>query len=113
MVSSSGRVDIWKVAWQEFEGAPVLGVGADNFVFQYDRLRTAETYKPQQAHSLELQVLGETGIVGGIFAFGGILLAFGGLALATLHGRMARGANRRGCSEPPRTGSAEPPEPDT
>jgi len=79
IVSSSGRVDIWKVAWKEFQGARVLGAGADNFVFQYDRLRTSETYKPQQAHSIELQVLGETGIVGGIFAFGGVLLALGGL----------------------------------
>jgi hypothetical protein len=79
IVSSSGRVEIWKVAWKEFQGAPVLGVGADNFVFQYDRLRPTETFKPQQAHSIELQVLGETGIVGGIFAFGGMLLALGGM----------------------------------
>ena len=79
LVSSSGRVGIWKVAWQEFESSPALGVGADNFVFQYDRMRTNEVYKPQQAHSLELQVLGDTGVVGGVFAFGGMLLALGGL----------------------------------
>ncbi|MCL5734671.1 MAG: O-antigen ligase family protein [Actinobacteria bacterium] len=79
IVSSSGRVGIWKVAWQEFAEAPALGVGADNFVFKYDRLRTTETYKPQQSHSLELQVLGETGFVGGIFAFGGMLLGLGGI----------------------------------
>jgi hypothetical protein len=79
IVSSSGRVGIWKVAWQEFESAPVLGVGADNFVFQYNRLRTTETYKPQQAHSIELQVLGDTGLVGGVLVFGGILLALAGL----------------------------------
>ena len=79
LVYATGRVGIWKVALQEFESAPVLGVGADNFVFQYDRLRTTETYKTKQAHSFELQVLGETGVVGGVFAFGGILLAAGGL----------------------------------
>lgn len=79
MVYSTGRVGIWKVALRELETAPVVGVGADNFVFQYDRLRTTETYKPKQAHSFELQVLGETGVVGGVFAFGGILLAAGGL----------------------------------
>lgn len=78
-LSSSGRVGIWKVAVQEFRSAPVLGVGADNFVFQYDRLRTTETYKPRQAHSFELQVLGETGVVGGVFAFGGILLILWGM----------------------------------
>lgn len=79
LVSSSGRVDIWKVAWQGFIAEPLRGVGADNFVFQYDRLRTRQTAKPQQAHSLGLQVLGETGAVGGVFAFGGILLTLGGL----------------------------------
>ncbi len=79
LLTSSGRVGIWKVAVQEFESAPVLGVGADNFVFQYDRLRTSETYKPRQAHSIELQVLGDTGIVGGVFAFGGILLILIGM----------------------------------
>ncbi len=79
MISSSGRVDIWKVACQEFRDAPALGVGADNFVFKYDRLRAHETSKPQQAHSLELQILGETGAVGGVFAFGSILVVLGGL----------------------------------
>lgn len=77
VISDSGRVGIWRVAWKEFESAPILGVGADNFVFQYDRLRTTEWYKPQQAHSLVLQVLGETGVVGGVFAFAGVLLAVG------------------------------------
>lgn len=77
VISDSGRVGIWRVAWKEFESAPILGVGADNFVFQYDRLRTTESYKPQQAHSLVLQVLGETGVVGAIFAFAGTLMAIG------------------------------------
>ncbi len=67
------------MAWREFESSPVLGVGADNFVFQYDRFKTIETLEPQQAHSLVLQVLGETGIVGGVFAIGGMILALGGL----------------------------------
>lgn len=79
MLSSSGRVGIWQVAWKEFESAPVLGVGADNFIFEHDRLRTTEIYKPQHAHSIELQVLGETGVIGGVFAFGGILLALGSI----------------------------------
>jgi hypothetical protein len=70
-------VQIWRVAIEEFKGSPVAGVGADNFIFQYDRLRVSESYKPQQAHSIELQVLGETGLVGGVLFFGGILLALG------------------------------------
>jgi hypothetical protein len=77
LVSSTGRVQIWKVAIQVFKDAPVLGVGADNFVFRYDLLRLSESFKPQQAHSLELQVLGETGLVGGVLFFGAIVLALG------------------------------------
>lgn len=77
--SSAGRVSIWKVAWTEFVQHPVIGVGADNFVFEYDRLRTKSYYKPQQAHSIELQVLSETGLVGGVLAFGAMILALGAI----------------------------------
>ena len=77
LLSSDGREDIWRVATQEIRSTPVLGVGADNFVFRYDRLRTISEHSPKQTHSYELQVLGETGGLGGVFAFGGILLATG------------------------------------
>ncbi len=79
VISSSGRIDLWRVAWEEFRSSPALGVGADNWIFGYDRLREEALRKSQQAHSLELQVLGETGIVGGVFAYGGMLLGLGGL----------------------------------
>jgi hypothetical protein len=117
MVTSSGRVTIWRVAVQEFESAPLLGVGADNFVFQYDRLRTKENYKPKQAHSFELQVLGETGVVGGVFAFGGVLLAAGGLlwprCSAGRRGAKDTGLRRRRSTGPPESvrSPADQPEP--
>jgi hypothetical protein len=79
MASSSGRVSIWEVALREFQSAPLLGVGADNFIYQHDLLRKTDAYQPQHAHSIELQVLGETGIVGGVLAFAGVLLALGGI----------------------------------
>ena len=79
IVSSSGRVDIWRVAWTEFKDNPVLGVGADNFVFGYDLLRSSEGARVKQPHSLGLQILAETGVVGGALALGAILLALGGL----------------------------------
>jgi len=79
VISSSGRIDIWNVGWQAFRSSPALGVGADNWVFQYDLLRERATAKSQQVHSLELQVLSETGTVGGVFAFGGMMLALGGI----------------------------------
>jgi len=78
LVSSTGRVQIWKIAIEEFKSSPLLGVGADNFVFEHDRLRTSADRQSQQAHSIELQVFGETGIVGGVIFSGGVLLALGG-----------------------------------
>ncbi|GAB4246455.1 MAG: hypothetical protein Kow00122_03490 [Thermoleophilia bacterium] len=78
-VSLSGRWDIWRVAWNDFRGAPVRGVGAGNFVFTYDRWRHRETAKPRQPHSLELRVLAETGAVGGVLFFGSVLIGLGGI----------------------------------
>ena len=78
-ISSNGRVDIWEAAWREFESSPAIGGGAGDFVYEYNRVRTVQSSSPQQAHSLALQVLGDTGVVGGIFAFGGIILALGGI----------------------------------
>ncbi len=78
-VSSGGAVDIWKTSWQVFGSEPVAGVGADNFTFAYDRLRIDGASNPVGAYSLPLQVLAETGTVGGILMALGILLALGGL----------------------------------
>ena len=59
------RYDYWRVAWLEFEHAPVRGVGAGNYTVGYyrDRRTTEDITQP---HSLELQTLAELGIVGGL-----------------------------------------------
>jgi hypothetical protein len=79
------RYDYWRVAWLEFEDAPLRGQGAGN----YDRLyflerRTSEDVR--QPHSLPLQVLAELGLVGAL-----ALLAFIGAVFAGLwrHARRA------------------------
>ena len=38
----------------------MLGLGAGNYVFSYDREGKRETRGPQQPHSWELRVLSET-----------------------------------------------------
>jgi O-Antigen ligase len=72
----SNRYDFWRVALHTFEHHPLAGVGGRGFAAVYlQEGRSVET--PQRAHSLELDELSETGIVGFV------LLALGlGLPLA-------------------------------
>lgn len=70
LVSGAGnRYDYWRVAWDAFKDAPVRGVGAGNYDRPYFAGRTT-TEDIRQPHSLELQALSETGLVGA-----GLLLA--------------------------------------
>jgi tetratricopeptide (TPR) repeat protein len=59
----SNRYDFWRVALEEFRERPLHGSGARAFGHAYLRHgRTDET--PRRAHSLELDLLGETGLIG-------------------------------------------------
>ncbi len=59
------RYDYWRVAFKQFEENPLTGVGAGNYTKTYYlERRTSEDV--QQAHSIQLQILGELGLVGGI-----------------------------------------------
>lgn len=65
------RYDYWRIAWSEFRGQPLRGVGAGGYeVGYYRQRRTAEAV--HQPHSIELQTLAELGSAGGIL----LLLAF-------------------------------------
>lgn len=76
ILGSSGRWDLWRVAWLDFETAPVGGVGAGNYVFTYNRDRIRDRYG-RDVHSLPLGTLAETGLVGGLLLFGSLGLALG------------------------------------
>ena len=61
---AGNRYDYWRVALDQFRDDPLRGVGAGN----YDRTYFAErrtTEDIRQPHSIELQALGELGVVGG------------------------------------------------
>jgi O-Antigen ligase len=59
----SNRYDFWRVALGEFREHPLAGAGARSFGHAYLRhSRTEET--PRRSHSLGLDLLGETGLVG-------------------------------------------------
>lgn len=70
----SNRYDFWRVALDEFREHPLAGEGARAFGTAYLREgQTTET--PQRAHSLELDLLAEIGIVG-LVLLGAAVLPF-------------------------------------
>ena len=74
--SSGGgfRYDLWRIAADQFADSPLRGVGAGNYDTTYYRERRNPQPAPQP-HSLEMQLLGELGIVGVL----GLLLLVGGV----------------------------------
>ena len=66
-VSSNNRWDWWQEAWTGFREAPVRGTGAGSFETTHRLLRD-DPLTVTTPHSLPLQFLSETGIVGGLLA---------------------------------------------
>jgi hypothetical protein len=67
----TNRYDFWVVAWDLFGQHPVRGVGADGFQPYYLR-QGKSVERPRYAHSLELGVLAQTGLVGALLLFGAL-----------------------------------------
>ncbi|MDQ6811062.1 MAG: O-antigen ligase family protein, partial [Actinomycetota bacterium] len=66
LLSGAGnRYDYWRIAWRVWKAHPLLGVGAGNYPRSYYE-RRATTEDIQQPHSIELQVLSELGLLGGL-----------------------------------------------
>jgi len=70
----SNRHDLYRVALREIEHHPVEGVGSDNFAVDYLRERRTDE-EPLYPHSIELKVLAQTGIVGGLLFLGFLVSA--------------------------------------
>ena len=73
----SNRYDLWRVAWQEFERAPIVGIGSDNYAGAYIAERRY-LEEPLYPHSLPLRLLSQTGLIGTLLftgALGCVLLA--------------------------------------
>ncbi len=82
------RYDYWRIAWRQFADHPLDGVGAGNFDRTY-YLERRTNEDVHQAHSIELQTLGDTGLVGAV-----LLAAFFAAALVAAW-RLATAAHRR------------------
>jgi O-antigen ligase len=59
------RYDLWRIAVEQARDHPLRGVGAGNYDSTYYRERRTDEFV-RQPHSLELQMLGELGIPGGL-----------------------------------------------
>jgi O-antigen ligase len=90
--SNSGNRWVW---WREAAGAfsdePLRGWGAGSFPYVHRRYRD-ERLEVRQAHSVPLQILAETGLVGALLGLGGLGL-LGWAAAARL--RLSSGRERR------------------
>jgi O-Antigen ligase/Tetratricopeptide repeat len=88
----SNRYDFWRVELQGFRDHPVAGIGGRGFVTEYRRERRSVEI-PARGHSVLLDALLETGIVGFVLlvtAFGAILVGLARRA-ATVPGVAALG----------------------
>ncbi len=71
----SNRYDFWRVALDEFVDHPIAGIGDRGWAAAYlQHGRSLET--PERSHSVELDAVSETGVVGLLLLVGGAALAF-------------------------------------
>jgi tetratricopeptide (TPR) repeat protein len=89
--AGTNRYEFWTVAWYAFRDRPLEGLGVENFQEEYLRRGTSGE-QPLYAHSLELGVLSQTGIVGGLLSLGALLAALAGALAARRANRAERAA---------------------
>jgi hypothetical protein len=59
------RIQLWTAAWEMFRDYPLLGVGVDNFHVRFgDYSGVEESKTGTHAHSLYLESLADTGVIG-------------------------------------------------
>jgi hypothetical protein len=106
--SSHTREAVWKLTWEQIEARRVVGTGGDNSgVAPATRVSPGGTSSPpQHANTATLQVLADTGIVGGVLAFGALILCMGGMLWPRLAvgWQRAKRAGRRERAGPPGSG---------
>jgi hypothetical protein len=89
--STSGqRYDLWRIAWHEFQAAPVQGGGEGAFAPRYFRERATDR-NLTTPHSLAFSVLGDLGLVGAALLLG----ALGAAAVALVRGWPGAGPAER------------------
>lgn len=69
----SNRYDFWRVAVEGWADEPVTGLGAEQFSTEYLQHRRSRE-EPSFAHSMPIEILSQTGLVGAL-VFGGFIVA--------------------------------------
>ncbi len=85
---ANGRITLWRVALDEFDGAPLTGTGAGTYEVVWAASRPPLQSHVLDAHSVYLENLGELGVIG----FVGLLLLLLGSLWAIA--RRVRGPDR-------------------
>jgi hypothetical protein len=70
--SNDGRLEVWRVAWDEFKAAPIAGQGAGTFADSFAQHRTRPEFVVN-AHSLYMEILDELGIAGLVLLLAAII----------------------------------------
>lgn len=91
----SNRYDFWRVALDATKAHPIGGLGQDNYGEYYVKRRRSNE-EPSWAHSLELQLLASTGVIGfalfAVFAAAALLAAWRARTTGSQLGRALAGA---------------------
>jgi O-antigen ligase len=84
---NNGRIDMWRVAWNQFQSAPLFGHGAGAFANAWAQHRPTGVFVVD-AHSLYVETSDELGVVGLLLLLAVIVTVLFGVA------RRARGPDR-------------------
>jgi O-Antigen ligase len=74
--SSNGRAPMWRSAWHDFRDQPLLGAGIGSFGRRWLAGRGDGSTASRWAHSLYLETLAETGVVGLALLAAAMVIAF-------------------------------------
>ncbi len=85
VAAGSGRWQNWSVAYHEFEDAPIAGTGAGDYRFRWNEYRDVNL-TVRNAHSLYLETLGESGLVGLLLLLTPLVAVGVAIAMALLAG---------------------------
>ena len=90
--AGSERYDQWRVAFDDFKDEPLIGDGGGGFNYSYTRKREYAELYVHDAHSIEMELLSELGIVGLVL----FMIAIAAAIVGVVRSRTSRAAAHLG-----------------